>query len=48
MKYDKVLGKIEECDSYVKRLIPPPKPADVTKKICQYCDYKSLCRKAGA
>lgn len=47
MKYDYIISKIEECDRYVKRLIPPPKPEDVSKKTCQYCDYKTACRKAG-
>ena len=47
MKYDYIISKIEECDRYVKRLIPPPKPEDVSKKTCQYCNYKTSCRKAG-
>jgi len=47
MKYDYIISKIEECDRYVKRLIPPPKPEDVSKKTCQYCNYKISCRKAG-
>ena len=47
MKYDLIVSKIEECDRYVKRLIPPPKPEDITRKTCQYCNYKAECRKAG-
>ena len=47
MKYDYIISKIEECDRYVKRLIPPPKPEDVSKKTCQYCNYKTSCRKVG-
>lgn len=47
MKYDYIISKIEECDRYVKRLIPPPKPENVSKKTCQYCNYKTSCRKAG-
>ena len=42
-----LLSKIEECDGYVSRLIPPPKPDNVPKKSCNYCNYKSACRKAG-
>lgn len=42
-----VLTKIEECDGYVERLIPPPKPTDLPKKVCAYCNYKSECRKVG-
>lgn len=43
----RLLGKIEECDGYVSRLIPPPKPEDVPKKSCNYCNYKTACRRAG-
>lgn len=46
MKND-LVGKIEECDGYVKRLVAPPKPKDVAKKTCDYCNYKSRCRKDG-
>lgn len=38
---------IEECDNYVNRLIVPPKSENVAKKTCQYCIYKSQCRKDG-
>lgn len=47
MKQELVLSRIEECDGYVSRLIPPPKPLDVRKKTCEYCKYKKACRKAG-
>lgn len=47
MKYDFIISKIEECDRYVSRLIPPPKPEDAGSKLCQYCNYKTECRKAG-
>lgn len=43
MKED-LIGLIEECDGYVKRLICPPKPEDVAKKTCEYCGYKNLCK----
>lgn len=46
MKQD-LVGKIDECDGYVKRLICPPKPVDVAKKTCEYCNYKTQCRKDG-
>ncbi len=42
-----LVGRIESCDEYVKRLAVPPKPADVVKKTCEYCDYKGQCRKDG-
>lgn len=40
-----LIGYIEECDSYVSRMIAPPKPEDVSKKACSYCLYKSQCKK---
>jgi CRISPR/Cas system-associated exonuclease Cas4 (RecB family) len=46
MKQD-LIGKIEECDGYVKRLICPPKPQDIARKTCEYCNYKNSCRKDG-
>lgn len=42
-----LVGRIEECDTYVRKLTAPPKPKDVTKKTCDYCRYKSECRKDG-
>lgn len=48
MKFSLVVGRIEECDEYVSRLIPPPKPENVPKKACTYCNYRVACRKAGA
>lgn len=42
-----LVGYIEECDGYVKRLVAPPKPEAVTKKTCSYCMYKTQCRKDG-
>lgn len=34
-----------ECDSYVEDNKVPPKPEDVSKKTCEYCSYKTRCRK---
>lgn len=42
-----IVSKIEECDGYVNRLVPPPIPLDVAKKTCSYCNYKTSCKKAG-
>ena len=42
-----IVGLIDECDSYVNKLIAPPKPENVPKKACEYCDYKTQCRKDG-
>lgn len=38
---------IDECDSYVKRQIAPPKPENVARKTCSYCGYKTQCKKDG-
>lgn len=40
-----LISTILECDDYVKKLIVPPKPADVMKKTCEYCSYRERCRK---
>lgn len=44
MKQD-LVGKIEECDGYVSRMICPPRPEDVDRKTCEYCSYKTQCKK---
>lgn len=41
------VGRITECDNYVKNLKVPPKPIDVPRKTCEYCHYKTECRKDG-
>lgn len=46
MKQD-LLGYIETCDSYIKKLKVPPIPDDVPKKTCSYCSYKGRCNKDG-
>lgn len=42
-----LVGMITNCDSYVKKLKIPPKPLNVSKKTCEYCSYKTQCRKDG-
>jgi len=42
-----LVGRIEECDEFVKRLVPPPRPDNVAKKTCEYCNYRTQCRKDG-
>lgn len=39
-----LIGYIEECDSYIKKLAVPPKPDNVSKKTCEYCNYKQACK----
>ena len=40
-----LIGKIEYCDEWVKKLKPCPKPLDVQKKACNYCIYRNRCGK---
>ena len=42
-----LIGYIEECDSYIKKLKTPPKPDNVSKKACSYCSYRGRCNKDG-
>ena len=40
-----LIGTIEECDEYVKKIILPPKPETINKRVCEYCSYRERCRK---
>lgn len=42
-----LVGLIDNCDGYVMRMICPPKPEDITRKTCEYCSYKTQCKKDG-
>ena len=42
-----LVSKIFECDSYVEQLTVPPKPENITAKLCQYCGYQSVCKRDG-
>jgi CRISPR/Cas system-associated exonuclease Cas4 (RecB family) len=42
-KYDLVVHKIEECNTYVETDTVPPKSDN--KNDCRYCDYKQECKK---
>ena len=42
---DWLVGYIMECESYVERMIAPPKCTD--SKHCRFCKYKTICRKVG-
>lgn len=46
MKQD-LIAYIDECTEYVNLQTSPPKPLNVEKKTCQYCNYKTQCRKDG-
>lgn len=41
---EELIGKIEDCNGYVKRMICPPKPDDVPRKTCSYCSYQNRCK----
>lgn len=41
---DKLFNMIDTCEGYVNRQIAPPKPEDVSKSTCMYCNYKDLCK----
>lgn len=38
----KLVDKIQECDSYVQSNKVPPKP-EMSNKVCAYCSYKGRC-----
>lgn len=38
-----LIDLINECQGYVDRQIPPPKPSDLGKYACKYCGYASIC-----
>ena len=42
-----LVGRIVECDSYIKKFKVPPKPQNVSKKACEYCGFRNQCRKDG-
>lgn len=39
-----LIGKIVECDNYVKAFKVPPMPEEASPKFCSYCMYKGVCR----
>lgn len=39
------LAKLQECDTYVENLIPPPRHKDL--KPCRWCSYKVMCKRCG-
>lgn len=42
-----LIEKIQRCDEYKEKHIPPPRPLNLPKKICAYCSYKSQCKRDG-
>lgn len=37
-------SKIFECNEYVETKQCPPKPDDLPKGTCEYCNYKTVCK----
>lgn len=44
MKQD-LVAKIIECDDYVESKTCPPKPTDLPKTACSYCNYSEECKR---
>lgn len=42
-----LVGKISNCEGYVERQQTPPKPTDLPRSVCEYCSYKTACRRDG-
>ena len=42
-----VLDTIKSCDDYVSIGVVPMKPQTVSKKTCQYCQYRKSCKMDG-
>lgn len=42
---EKLIGKLTNCDTFVKQLKIPPKPVEINKKTCAYCAYRNRCQK---
>lgn len=40
-----MIDYIETVNGYVERQIVPPKPENITKNICAYCNYQIQCKK---
>ena len=41
---EELLGKISECDNYVKKNTLPPIPENISKSVCEYCNYRASCK----
>ena len=44
---EELTKKIAMCEECVRANMIPDKPSDVPKTICEYCNYKGLCRVHG-
>lgn len=44
MKQD-LLNRIDNCNNCIKEGKPPAKSINIDKKVCQYCNYQTICQK---
>ena len=44
---ESMLSYIKECNGYISKKECPPKPENIDKRVCDYCEYKTQCRKDG-
>ena len=44
MSDELVYKPIQECEEYIKENKVPPIPKVISKKDCQYCGYRKLCK----
>lgn len=42
-----LIEKIRQCDRYIATSTVPLKPTDVPRTVCEYCNYKTVCRRDG-
>ena len=42
---DELVNLIKTCDDYIEKCELPPKPDELPKGTCNYCNYASLCNK---
>ena len=36
--------RVSDCDDYVSKHVVPPVEEHITSRICQYCDYRTVCK----
>ena len=41
---EELISKITDCEGYVGNSQVPPKPEDLPRTVCEYCNYKNICR----
>lgn len=40
-----IVDRLNECDKHVHDKTVPPREESVTSKVCQYCQYRTVCKK---